>query len=650
MPRLYEYWRLHLGNLDRDESKKNNNIAWECPKIHLWDVYNNFGDRRNGWDTARKLSHKSEQHDITLSTTRSLFGLLTRACSLDLASAYLAVKVDTCIYILTTASQTTFNRDCIACICISHTLGAEENNQKSCFLNLIMRAPMKRLVRVTTYWISVVALGAVANLGLAMEPTPTQPTTGKPDVTANAVEPVATHIIIKYVENEGARIASEAAAMNAAERLSAIAGANIRHVRVMSGNAQVVELADLAVMESAQATESMSSIIERLQADPAIEYAEPDAFMQIQQVNDPQFGQQWHYTAPNTGVNLADGWSNATGNGVTVAVIDTGYRPHADLAGNLLLPGYDFISNTIVANDGGGRDADARDPGDWIALSDTWCPRSQHPQAPFDSSWHGTHVAGTVAAVTNNSLGVAGVARSANVVPVRVLGKCGGNLSDIADGMRWGAGLTVPGVPTNANPAEVLNLSLGGGGACGPTYQDAINDIVAAGSTVVVAAGNSNANASGFRPANCNGVVTVAATNQAGARSYYSNFGGVVEISAPGGETHQVASRGVLSTLNSGTTIPTTDNYVFYQGTSMAAPHVAGVAALLYQLSSGITPAQVSTVLQNTAQSFPSVSSNQCNVANCGAGIVDASAATDAAGDGPSTGQSMPWLKLLLKN
>ncbi|MCH9662821.1 MAG: S8 family peptidase [Gammaproteobacteria bacterium] len=511
---------------------------------------------------------------------------------------------------------------------------------------------MNRLLgRIATSLVCVAALVAVANLALAMEPTPTDPIQGEPDVTTNAAEPVATRIIIKYVESEGARVGSEAAAMNAADRLSTIAGANIRHVRVMSGNAQVVELTDMPEIASAQATEIISSIVERLEADPMVEYAELDAFMQIQQaVNDPQFGQQWHYTTPGTGMNVVDGWANATGTGVVVAVIDTGYRPHADLAGNLLLPGFDFISNTIVANDGDGRDADARDPGDWIALSDAWCPRSQHPRAPFDSSWHGTHVAGTVAAVTNNSRGVAGVARSAKVVPVRVLGKCGGNLSDIADGMRWAAGLPVPSAPTNTNPAKVLNLSLGGGGACGPTYQNAINAIVAAGATVVVAAGNSNANASGFRPANCNGVVTVAATNQVGARSYYSNFGGVVEIAAPGGETHQVRSRGVLSTLNTGTTTPSADSYAFYQGTSMAAPHVAGVAALLYQLSPGITPAQVSTVLQDTAQSFPTASSNQCNTANCGAGIVDAGAATGAVSPVSFGQQAMPWLKLLLMN
>ena len=494
----------------------------------------------------------------------------------------------------------------------------------------------RRLEKMVTSLVSVVALFAAIDSGFAMEPTPAQPTGGSPDVVTNAAEPVTTRIIVKYVEDEAGRVESQSAARNAADSLANTANTGIQHVRIMSGNAQVVEVVGIAGMESVLAFETIESVIARLEADPAVEYAEPDAIMQIQQaVNDPQFGQQWHYTMPGTGVNLVDGWSNSTGSGITAAVIDTGFRPHADIVGNLL-PGFDFIDDTTVSNDGDGRDSDASDPGDW-------CP----PQRP-NSSWHGTHVAGTVAAVTNNAIGVAGVARSAKVVPVRVLGKCGGYLSDIVDGMRWATGLPVPGVPANLNPAQVLNLSLGGSGNCGPTYQNAVNDIVTAGSTIVVAAGNSNANASGFRPANCNGVVTVAATNQAGARSYYSNFGAVVEIAAPGGETHQVTSRGILSTLNAGATTPGADSYAFYQGTSMAAPHVAGVVALLYQLSPGISPAEVLTILQNTAQSFPNVSSNQCSTANCGAGIVDAGAATAAIS--PSKQADLPWIKLLLMN
>ena len=211
---------------------------------------------------------------------------------------------------------------------------------------------------------------------------------------------------------------------------------------------------------------------------------------------------------------------------------------------------------------------------------------------------------------------------------MRVLGKCGGTTSDIADGMRWSAGLPVPGVPANANPAKVLNLSLGGSGACSATYQNAINAIVAAGSTVVISAGNSNADASGFRPANCNGVITVAATNRNGYTAYYSNYGATVEISAPGGETSPTSSNGVLSTLNTGTQGPVADTYTYYQGTSMAAPHVAGVASLLYSRKPSLTPAQVLVDLQSTVTAFPAGST--CNTSNCGSGIVNAGAAVAA--------------------
>jgi hypothetical protein len=182
-------------------------------------------------------------------------------------------------------------------------------------------------------------------------------------------------------------------------------------------------------------------------------------------------------------------------------------------------------------------------------------------------------------------------------------------------------------VPANANPAKVLNLSLGGSGACGTTYQDAINAIIAAGTTVVVSAGNSSADASGFRPANCNGVITVAATNRNGYKASYSNYGATVEISAPGGET-SVSGNGVLSTLNTGTQGPVADTYVYYQGTSMAAPHVTGVVSLMYSRKPSLTPAQVLSYLQSTVTAFPAGST--CTTSNCGSGIVNAGAAVAA--------------------
>ena len=213
------------------------------------------------------------------------------------------------------------------------------------------------------------------------------------------------------------------------------------------------------------------------------------------------------------------------------------------------------------------------------------------------------------------------MAYNAKIVPVRVLGRCGGYLSDIADGIIWAAGGNVAGVPINANPAQVLNLSLGGSGSCSITSQDAINAARNLGSTVVVAAGNENTDASNSNPANCNGVIAVAATNRNGGRAYYSKYGAVVDLAAPGGDVTTGSANGILSTLNSGLTLPATDSYAFYQGTSMATPHVAGVAALMYEVDPAITPDQLESMLKSTARTFPATCTQ------CGSGIVDAASA-----------------------
>src|SRR5205823_4685517 len=195
--------------------------------------------------------------------------------------------------------------------------------------------------------------------------------------------------------------------------------------------------------------------------------------------NDTMYGQQWHYFEARGGINLPPAWDVTTGSAsLTVAVVDSGVVPHADLAGRLV-PGYDFISDASMSNDGDGRDADARDPGDY------GCNGAA-------SSWHGTHVAGTIGAASNNGAGVAGINWSSKILPVRVMGKCGGYTSDIVDGMRWAAGIAVIGVPANANPARVINLSLGSDGACSSAFQSAVNDVIARGTVVVAAAGNSN--------------------------------------------------------------------------------------------------------------------------------------------------------------
>ena len=231
-------------------------------------------------------------------------------------------------------------------------------------------------------------------------------------------------------------------------------------------------------------------------------------------------------------------------------------------------------------------------------------------------------MAGTIAARTNNSLGVAGVAFNARIVPARVLGKCGGYTSDIADAIIWTSGGAVAGVPANANPAKVLSISLGGSGACGATTQNAINSARSRGASVIVAAGNSNANASNFSPANCTGVVTVAAVGRNGGKASYSNFGATVEVAAPGGSG---GANSVLSTLNSGSMGPGADSYALYNGTSMATPHVSGVVALMLSVKPTLTPDQVTSILQSTARAFPATCSQ------CGSGIVNANAAVDAA-------------------
>ncbi|GAA4420380.1 S8 family peptidase [Actinokineospora soli] len=355
---------------------------------------------------------------------------------------------------------------------------------------------------------------------------------------------------------------------------------------------------------------------------------EPDLIMTAQsEPNDPSYAEQWHYFEAQAGMNLPTAWNTADGAGVTVAVLDTGITSHSDLNGNVVA-GYDFISDATSARDGNGRDANPADEGDWYAAGE--CGSS----TPSNSSWHGSHVAGTIAAVSNNANGVAGVAPNAKISAVRVLGKCGGRTSDIADAITWASGGRVRGVPTNANPADVINMSLGGLAPCSRTYQRAIDGAVSRGTTVVVAAGNSNRDVADFTPANCAGVLTVAASDREGNRSFYSNFGAGIDVTAPGGEvrneTDPPGSRtkpqdGVLSTVNAGTTTPTTEAYKTFMGTSMAAPHVAGLAALLLGERPALTPAQVESIIKSTTRALPGTCTG-----GCGTGLVDAAAAIAA--------------------
>ncbi|HYM87232.1 MAG TPA: S8 family serine peptidase, partial [Pseudoxanthomonas sp.] len=413
--------------------------------------------------------------------------------------------------------------------------------------------------------------------------------------------------IIKYRDGSSER--ASAASLDTALRSAT------RGIPAKSGRALVVtQLRRLAVGADVVRSDrkldrvEAESLMRQLASNPNVEYVEVDKLNKpVFTPNDTSFSQQYGFGTGAGGIRATEAWDITSGAGTVVAVLDTGITNHSDLNANIL-PGYDFIIDTAVSADGNGRDSDPSDPGDAYGGN--------------PSSWHGTHVAGTIAAVTNNAKGVAGTAYSAKVVPVRVLGKGGGFDSDIADAIIWASGGTVSGVPANANPAEVINLSLGGSGACGATTQSAINGAVGRGTTLVIAAGNSNANTSGFSPANCNNVVAVGAITSTGARASYSNYGALVDVAGPGSA--------VLSTLNSGTAGPGTESYASYSGTSMAAPHVAGVVALIQSVSSPAkTPAQVEALLKSTARAFPSTPSQPI-----GSGIVNAKAAVDAAGGG----------------
>ncbi|WP_115527181.1 MULTISPECIES: S8 family peptidase [Xanthomonas] len=355
------------------------------------------------------------------------------------------------------------------------------------------------------------------------------------------------------------------------------------------------------------------SLMRRLAADPAVKRVEVDVLMRPLLVpNDPGVPQQWAMGTSTAGLNIRPAWDRTTGKGIVVAVIDTGITKHPDLDANVL-PGYDFIVDPATARDGNARDANAADQGDWTAANECGPGASAS-----SSSWHGTHVAGIVAAVGNNAGGVVGTAFNAKLLPLRVLGRCGGYMSDIADAIVWASGGKVTGVPANPNPATVINLSLGGAGNCSTTLSTAIAGAVTRGSSVVVAAGNSNMDVATSVPANCPNVIAVAATTSAGAKASFSNFGKGVDIAAPG--------QAIVSTLNSGTKVPGNAAYASYSGTSMAAPHVAGVVALMQSVAlNPLTPAMVKALLKSSARPLP-VACTQ----GCGAGLVNADGAVAA--------------------
>jgi serine protease len=505
---------------------------------------------------------------------------------------------------------------------------------------------LSRAVLFATALIATSSVSAQAN-------KPPQEFNGDPSRSARAQ--TTSRVIVKW--RKATRSLSASAKL---QRAAAASGLKVQRLATVSDDLEVLQLESNASSDAAGALSKLSS-------DPDVEYASLDLRRKIHALpNDPLISEQWYFLGVEpAALRTEQAWDVTTGsNGTVVAVLDTGVRfDHPDLLhasqGGKLLPGYDFISGDSsgafrMANDGDGRDADATDPGDWVTVAEA-------QQAPFDSdclsetggqvnsSWHGSRVSGLIAAVTNNAAGIAGAGWNTWVLPVRVLGKCGGFDSDIIAAMRWAAGITVSGVPANPYPAKIINLSLGGEGACTAAYQAAITEVVARGALVVVSAGNEGGTVSA--PANCVGALGVTGLRHIGTKVGFSNLGPEIGISAPGGNCVNTAPGlpcvySIAAPTNFGETIPAASGYTdklirINVGTSFSAPLASGTAALMHAVNARLGPEQLISRLKAAATPFPTdptvptchvptgptdLQQDPCNctTAACGAGMLNA--------------------------
>ena len=493
------------------------------------------------------------------------------------------------------------------------------------------------------------------------------------------LNPVRTHphgsgatpidaVIVKFRSASTAPGAKVRPAQDRIAALMARTGSTLRAARSITEAMHVIRV------NPAVTGEPIAATLERLRADPEVEYAEVDQrrYPHATTPTDPLFSEQWYLqpgsaTTPSA-VDAVTAWDTTTGStGIVIADLDTGVRfEHPDLqwagSGGRLLPGYTFISDTFIANDGDAQDADASDPGDWVIQADLSKPECVGGTVA-NSSWHGTRVSGLLGALSNNGSGIAGMTWSAWLLPVRVLGKCGGLDSDILAGMLWAAGIPVSGVPNNPYPARIENMSLGAIGSCTPPYVDVISQLTAKGVLVVVSAGNEGGPVDA--PANCAGVAGVAGLRHAGTKVGYSSLGPEIALSAPAGNCVNTAPGStclypITSTTNQGTTTPGANGYTDQVnspnlGTSFSAPLVSGIAGLMLAVNGNLTPAQLIARLKEGSQPFPQTSPGtvppppMCHIPRgpsdvqasecictldgqtCGAGMASASGALNAA-------------------
>lgn len=512
-------------------------------------------------------------------------------------------------------------------------------------------------------------------------------TTPLVSLAASAEQPASTaeaRVIVKFKKSRLATVMSAASTSRASPRraqaLGNRLGMALKDGAVISDNTQVVLASGI----------DSQTLAQRLEADPDVDYVAIDRRRKVRAVvNDPLYlastdgrlpaSGQWYLRSPIaptvSSINADAAWVLTTGKpSVVVADLDSGIRPnHPDLR-DKLLPGYDFIADITTANDKDGRDSDPSDPGDWVTAKESSTAGTSVSDCEVfeNSSWHGTQTAGLIGAATNNGIGMAGVGYQTKVLPVRVLGKCGGFDSDIVAGMRWAAGLPVDG-QVNPYPARVINMSLGYPGSCNPNnradkksaqsarlYIDAIFEVRARNVSVVVSAGNASAEVD--MPGNCPGVISVGGLRHAGTKNGFSSFGPEVTISAPAGNCVNVNNGGnclypILSTFDTGATTPGEPSYSISSGatgTSFSAPQVAGTIALMLALQPSLTPDQITSLIKSTARPFPSSSNDptvpqciagvyqdnecHCTTGTCGAGMLDAYSAVAGALHPPAAG------------